>query len=165
MNQVTIRNQLIEWMQSFVEKPHPALGNWPPCPYARQARLTNKMEIVFAERDFLLTTIKSNLHKLVEKDVIVICFDHTLVSYESLGTLVNSYNKDYLMPLNYVVLEDHPDAPETLNGVDMNFGYCGLLLLSKLDVLNDASVQLKSKGYYNHWPKNNLDYVVNWRFE
>jgi hypothetical protein len=27
------------WIENFVEVPHPALGGWPPCPYARKARL------------------------------------------------------------------------------------------------------------------------------
>ena len=163
MNRETINNQLIDWMKNFVEKPHPSLGNWSPCPYARQARLSDKMEIVFAEHDFLLGAIESNLYKLEEKDVIVICFDYTLISAAALAALIELHNKEYLIPNNYVVLEDHPDSPEVLNGVTMNFGHCGLLLLSKLDVLNDASVKLKSKGYYNCWPEENLDYVVNWR--
>lgn len=164
MNQQKIRDQLYHWLENFVEQPHPSLGNWPPCPYARQARITNKMEIVFAESD-ILATVNDSLPLLETKDVVIVCFDHTRIKAEFLETLVDYFNKDFLMPDNYVVLEDHPDAPEILNGVTMNFGHCGLLLLSKLDVLNGASVQLRSKGYYDHWPKENLDYVVNWRFK
>ena len=69
------------------------------------------------------------------------------------------------MNINYVILEDHPDAIEYINGVTMNFGHCGLLLVSKLDMLNTASNQLKSKGYYDHWSQENLDEVVTWRFK
>ena len=37
---------LTEWMKKFVEKPHPLLGNMPPCPFARKARLRNRIKIV-----------------------------------------------------------------------------------------------------------------------
>jgi hypothetical protein len=69
------------------------------------------------------------------------------------------------MANNYVILEDHPDAPEFVNGVRMNFGYCGLLVLQKLDKINTASDQLRVKGYYDHWNTAALDQVVNWRYE
>lgn len=159
-----MKDQIIKWMQEFVEVPHPALGNFPPCPYARQARIQNKIEIVHSAHDLLIATIEQSLSLLEEKDVIVIWFDHIQISADNLSSLIDTYNKDLLMPRNYVVLEDHPNNPEVLNGVKMNFGQCGLLLLSKLDVLNNASNALCSKGYYDHWPKENLDYVVNWRF-
>lgn len=164
MDQQLIRQQLITWMSDFVEKPNPLLNGWAPCPYARQARINNKFEIVFSDPDRLLVTCEQNLTKLDEKDVIVICFDHTNVPVDDLNDLIKIYNKDFLVPRNYVVLEDHPDDEEMLNSVKMNFGYCGLLLLSKLTVLNEASDKLKTKGYYDHWPKESIDNVVAWRY-
>lgn len=164
MDQQLITQQLTQWMTDFVEKPNPLLNGWAPCPYARQARVNNKLEIVFSEPDRLLATCEQNLDKLDDKDIIVVCFDHTTVPVDELVYLVKVYNEDFLMPRNYVVLEDHPQDEEILNGVKMNFGYCGLLLLSKLSVLNEASDQLKANGYYEHWPKENLDNVVAWRY-
>ena len=37
LNQVT--QDIESWITDFVEVPHPALGGWPPCPYAKKARL------------------------------------------------------------------------------------------------------------------------------
>jgi hypothetical protein len=37
------------------------------------------------------------------------------------------------------------------------------VLAQKLSKLNDASKELEELGYYKTWPKENLDYVVNWR--
>jgi hypothetical protein len=45
----------------------------------------------------------------------------------------------------------------------MNFGKCGLLIIQKLDKLNNASDQLREKGYYTHWSQKDLDSVVSWR--
>ena len=47
MNKDEIQLKLNQWLVDFVEKPNPLLNNWPPCPYARQARLSNKIHFVF----------------------------------------------------------------------------------------------------------------------
>ena len=67
------------------------------------------------------------------------------------------------MKKDVVILEDHPDAVETLNGVEMNFRKCGLLLVQKLSKLSTASDQLRENGYYDNWPKENYEDVVAWR--
>lgn len=162
MNQELIVLQLNEWMLNFVEQPNPALGNWAPCPYARQARVANKIEIIFSSVSDLYKTVHSTTENLADDGVAVICFDHTQISPEQLQEFVADLNNG-IMPHNFVVLEDHPDAPEYINGVKMNFGKCGLLLMQKLNKLNEASEQLKQKGYYDTWSRENLDYVVNWR--
>jgi hypothetical protein len=64
-----------------------------------------------------------------------------------------------------VVLEDHPDSEEFINGAKMNFGECGLMILQQLSKLNTAADQLKQKGYYATWSDENLDQVVNWRYD
>lgn len=164
MNQDLIKEQLTNWLKDFVEKPSPALNGWPPCPYARQARISNKLEIVFSDPDKLKHTVDSILPLLTDKDVVVVCFDHTVVEAEQLANDVVSWNQD-LMPRNYVILEDHPDTPEVLNGLTMNFGFCGLLVVSELNKLNDAADQIRSKGYYDTWPQENIDNVVTWRYQ
>ena len=164
MNQEYIKEKLFAWLQDFVEKPNPALNGWPPCPYARQARISNNLSIVFADSDQLKPTVDSILPLLADKDVVVVCFDHTNVDPASLASEVVTWNNE-LMPRNYVILEDHPDTPEVLNGLTMNFGFCGLLVVSELNKLNDAADQLRAKGYYDTWPQENIDNVVTWRYQ
>ena len=162
MNKEQIIEDLTTWMTDFVEKPNPLLNDWAPCPFARQARMTDKIEIVFSEPRKLKDTIEKNLPVLESKDVLIVCFEHEGIHYELLKEVVRLQNAK-LAKRDYVILEDHPDDPEILNGVKMNFGKCGLLLVQKLSKLNDASEQLRQKGYYDTWPEENLDAVVNWR--
>ena len=103
------------------------------------------------------------LSLLDHKEVVVIAFDHNMIDPVTLQEVVAHLN-DKLMPNNYVVLEDHPNSPEYVNGVKMNFGYCGLLIIQKLDDLNIAADKLREQGYYNSWDKNSLDSVVSWRY-
>jgi hypothetical protein len=103
-------------------------------------------------------------NKLEDYDAVILCFDHTKFSagqIELFTTHVNSI----LMWQDYVVLEDHPDSEEYVNEVKMNFGKCGLMILQRLSKLNTAANQLKNKGYYNTWSQENLDEVVNWRYD
>ena len=39
LNLETVTNDIEQWIINFVEVKNPALGGWPPCPYARKARL------------------------------------------------------------------------------------------------------------------------------
>jgi len=162
MDKELIKTQLHQWMEDFVEKPSSLLHNWAPCPYARQARLRGNIEIVFSDSFNLVTSVERNLSLLDDKEVIIVCFDHTDISHEYLEDIVKVHNKA-LMPRDYVILEDHPNTPEILNGVKMNFGKCGLLLVQRLSKLSTASDQLREKGYYDDWPNENYQNVVAWR--
>lgn len=164
MNQPHIRQELDQWMIEFVEKSNPGLNNWAPCPYARAARLGNMIDIQFADAGDLFNVISASKQTLQTKDAVVVCFDHETISPELLQEFVADVNKT-LMPNDYVVLEDHPDAPEYVNGVRMNFGLCGLLVIQKLSKLNNAADKLKAQGYYDSWDRNALDEVVTWRYE
>jgi hypothetical protein len=160
MDEPVIRQQLEQWLTNFVEQPNPLLNNWSPCPYARQARLSNKIFTVFDSP----LEIHQYTNKLEDYDAVILCFDHTKFSagqIELFTTHVNSI----LMWQDYVVLEDHPDSEEYVNEVKMNFGKCGLMILQRLSKLNTAANQLKNKGYYNTWSQENLDEVVNWRYD
>lgn len=147
-------------MTNFVEVPNPNLGDWAPCPYAKQARLRDKISIRFT--DNIIAEARSCLADLILKDVVVICFDHTKISAKQLEYVVDTLNAE-LMPDDFVILEDHPDIPESINGVPMNFGHCGLLVIQKMSKLKTASDQLKEKGYYDVWSQEDIDFVVSWR--
>ena len=160
MDEQSVRQKLEQWLVNFVEKPNPLLSNWPPCPYARQARLANRIQIVF-DSPLEIAQYKSLLETY---DVVVLCFDHTKFSSSQIE-LFTQHIYSILIWQDCVVLEDHPDSEEFVNGVKMNFGECGLMILQRLSKLNIAADQLRDKGYYTTWSQENLDEVVNWRYD
>ena len=164
MNHDDIASKLITWMQEFLEVPNPKLGAWAPCPFARQARVNNNISIKFAEVIDFDRAIRESIDILEHKEVVVVCFNHNVIDPVSLQDYVKEKN-EMLLPINYVILEDHPDTPEYINDVCMNFGECGLLVIQKLDKLNRASDQLREKGYYHRWTQQDLDSVVSWRYK
>jgi hypothetical protein len=54
------------------------------------------------------------------------------------------------------VLEDHPDAPELVNGVSMNQGTYALALVQNLTDLNEKARLMARKGFYASWPEEYL---------
>jgi hypothetical protein len=160
MDEQSVRLKLNQWLVDFVEKPNPLLNNWSPCPYARQARVANKIHVVFDSP----LQIAQYISSLDTYDVVVLCFDHTQFSASQVE-LFSQHINSILIWQDYVVLEDHPDAAESINGVQMNFGECGLMILQRLSKLNTAADQLKEKGYYSTWSQKNLDEVVTWRYD
>jgi kynureninase len=164
MDQEKIKAELDQWMVEFVEANNSQLGNWAPCPYAKAARVADMIGVRFSSVPELTSVVRESIDTLATKDVVVVCFDHNTISPSHLQEFVAGMNK-MLMPADYVILEDHPDAPEYVNGVKMNFGQCGLLVIQKLSKLNNAADKLKSQGYYDTWDQKSLDDVVTWRYE
>lgn len=162
LDQHDIKEKLINWIVNFLEVPNQQLNNWAPCPFARQARIKDNIFYKFCTVPELTDTLTDSIYILEQKEIVVICFNHTHINTLTLQKWVEDQN-NILMPIGYVILEDHPEHPEYINGVKMNFGHCGLLLMTKLDKLNIASSQLKNKGYYSVWNKEELDFVVSWR--
>jgi hypothetical protein len=159
MDQDQIREKLTQWLINFVENPNPLLGNWAPCPYARQARLANKIHVVFNSP----LEIAGYVTFLDDYDVVVLCFDPADYSANQVELFTKHINS-VLLWQDYVVLEDHPDAEELVAGVRMNFGECGLMVLQKLTKINQAADMLRAKGYYDGWSEENLAPVVDWRY-
>lgn len=157
-----IGKKLDNWLKNFVEVPNKNLNGWSPCPYARQARLDNKIKIIVQELETnVLASVENNL-EFLDKDVevIIFCFDPNKILPEELLDNISSLNKKYS---DLIFLEDHPAMQEYINGVKMNFGECVLVLAQKKDKLNDASNKLKNKGYYDCWSQSNLEDIVLWR--
>lgn len=160
INQQTVEQALLKWMQEFVEVPHPSLGNWPPCPYARQARLSNNILIKPG------TTPYADSLSLIDydwsKEAVVFWYD--IIDPAQFILQVQTANKE-LLSKNIVVLEDHPDTDEIISQVKMNFGFCPIIVVQQLDKLNAAADQLRIKGYYDTWSQSDLDEIVTWRYK
>ena len=56
-------------------------------------------------------------------------------------------------------------SEELIDGVKMNHGKLVLVVIQRLERLNRFTKSLRKGNYYDKWSKENLDDVVNWRFE
>ena len=152
--------EIKKWVEEFVSVKNETL-NKIPCPFAKQALLDDKIKYISTER------IGEALSNLVDNwtdkyEVVVLYTDTLLYTPSEVSEIVKRFN-ELAMPRDIVALEDHPEDPEILNGVKMNFGKAILVLVQRLSKLNRASAILKQKGYYDDWPEDNYNDVVKWR--
>jgi len=151
----TVQQDIESWIQNFVEVPHPALGGWAPCPYARKARL---------DRDFEVRLGLAPIHDLVNisrrglgsKSVVMFVYEPDQVSHKELGHAVKVCNQEFLLPRGFIALEDHPADAEIVNGVSMNQGAYALALVQGVQDLDAKAAAMAARGFYDTWPEDYL---------
>ena len=158
LTQSSVESALLTWLEQFVEQPHPKLGGWPPCPFARQARLSQNIDIRHGQDVY--ADCLSLLYYDWSKEVVIFWYDD--IDAELFVNDVVRANST-LLSKDIVALEDHPAVEEIIAGVKMNFGLCPVVVLQKNGKLNQAADQLKEKGYYHTWSQADIDKIVTWR--
>jgi hypothetical protein len=159
-----VKADIAQWLINFVEVPHPALGNFPPCPFARQARLQNKYDVRLGddlERDLFLFAKKKYMGK---NDVIIYAYPAKQYDDAYFNFIVDVMNNSKgFKKRNLIALGDHPDTIEEHNGVRFNMGKYALVLLQDKVKLHDHAKLLALKGYYDGWDEEYLQDVFTHR--
>jgi hypothetical protein len=155
MDLAQVKKDILEWVENFVEKPHPALGGWPPCPYARAARLKGTVA-VYLGTDPYFDLKNFNKRGLGSMEVVIYAYNPVEWNYELFHSSLTQANTDFLLSNDLIVLEDHPADPEIVNGVSMNQGQYALAMCQSLSDLNTQAKQMDSKGFYHSWPEEYL---------
>ncbi len=152
------------WLKTFVEVPHPVFAGMPPCPFARQARLQNKIKFEYYSSpavwmDMYVDIVRCDFDKF---DVLAMIIEADQFSAKETKRIARDLNKEFNED-DLVILEDHPDIPEKVKKVSLNNGKYILFLAQRLSKLTRFSNQLKNTKYYKNWTKAHLKDVVNWR--
>jgi hypothetical protein len=157
----TVQRDIEHWIENFVEVPHPALGDWAPCPYARKARLDRDFEVLIGTNPYFdLKVVSQNG---IAKSVVIFVYESTAYTAEQFHTQLESANTEFLLAKDLLVLEDHPDLPEVVNGISMNQGTYALALVQSLSDLDRKAQAIARKGFYDTWPKDYLQELFNYR--
>ena len=150
----TVQSDIEHWIETFVEIPHPALGGWAPCPYARKARLDRDFEVRLGTdpyRDAMNLSISG-----LTKSVVIYAYKSEAWSHMDFAYRLNQANQHWLLPHDLLGLEDHPSDPEIVNGISMNQGTYALLMIQNLSDLNEKAQLVARKGFYHSWPETYL---------
>jgi len=152
---ITVKQDIEHWVETFVEVPHPALGGWPPCPYAKKARLEKDFDVrIGMDPYFDLVNLAQD--GLGNKSVVIFVYDPGQWPYEQFAFSLKSANENYLLPQDILALEDHPADPEIINGISMNQGTYAMAMCQSVTDLNVRARHMASKGFYDTWPEDYL---------
>ena len=153
MNFEQAKKDIMQWIVDFVEKPNPLLNHWAPCPYARQARVNNLIDI----RQGYFNPIDDVKHAdLRQYDVVAYVYDQHRWTASEFNEFVDTANVSYLAQRGLIALADHPGDEELVNGVSMNQGTYAIIFVQDIAKLDSHAKQLASKGFYNGWPEEYL---------
>ena len=150
-----VKADIESWIVNFVEVPHPALGGFPPCPYARSARLKKSYEVYLGTDPYY--DLKNRARwGMGNREVIIYAYDPVEWPYQLFEASINNANTEHLLRNDILALVDHPTDIENVNGVIMNQGQYALALVQSLSDLNAKAKQMASKGFYHGWPEEYL---------
>jgi hypothetical protein len=152
---IKVKQDIELWITNFVEVPHPALGGWPPCPYAKKARLEKDFDVRIGMDPYfdLVNLAKDGLSN---KSVVIFAYDPLQWPYEQFALSLKIANENYLLKQDILALEDHPADPEIVNGISMNQGTYAMAMCQSVSDLNARARHMASKGFYDTWPKDYL---------
>lgn len=162
MDIVQAQIDVTNWITGFVENPHPLLNGWAPCPYARAARLQNRVRIDVGVAPWL-DIRQISWYRMRDLDVVVKIYDPAEWPLDRFRSEWQTAQAEFLAACDLICLEDHPADAESVNGVVMNQGTWALLLIQSRSQLDQAADQLASKDYYRAWNEDYLKLVFQGR--
>ena len=151
----TVTQDIEQWIVNFVEVPHPALGGWAPCPYARSARMKKTYDVRIGVDPYF--DLKNQARwGMGDREVIIYVYDPVAWPYDIFSGSLKNANREHLLKADIIALEDHPADQEIVNGVCMNQGTYALALVQSLSDLNVKAKVIAAKGFYHDWPEEYL---------
>ena len=145
MNFEQAQLDILAWVTGFVERPHPALSGWAPCPYARRARLEGKFEIRQGKIDPYTDLQHIDIGEL---DVVALVYDPTEFEPEQFNQQITAVNQGFLRARDLFALADHPNSPEVVQGVTMKLCSWAIAFVQPLAYLYAHACMISEKGYY-----------------
>ena len=163
-----LEQSIKEWIETFLNIPSQTLNNLPPCPFARQALISNKIVVQeltplshISMKEYFLAEIENyTYHWPKGKEVVVLGCDPKLISADDLEACVDESAEKFLEDRGYVALEDHPDHVESVKDLVFNQGDYALILIQEADKLDKARKILAKQDYYKNWPQEYYEDVV-----
>ena len=155
-----IEADIRKWSHEFLEVPNKKLNGLPPCPYAKQAWLDNK--VIFSINTGVdglakeVADFESHDYDIVEWANEVLPDIHYLDGWcDGVNQAMSIAGKD----MHLMVFHPDYDAEEAgldflvEDGVvDHNLLYC-MVFVQRLSTLDDAALSLEKSGYYKHFPE------------
>jgi len=153
-----VEKDIWNWVQNYIEVNHEFYNyKFPPCPYAKSARLKNSVEVSAYEKDYI-KFIKNEIIFLLKNKKIttkILTFPNYFKFNICLKFLINNINKKLIKRDYYI---------QYGNAVGTNSLYDGgpyfIIIINKLSDVLDAHQSLIKTEYYSFWSKKHYDVVV-----
>lgn len=144
---------LFNYLVDFLEKPHPAFGSLPPCPFARKERLAQRvtakkwMLSLDYQQDSLLEFIR-NFDANPQYSTLLLYDEEYTISHLDIET-ISAQLMCALSDIEMLIIPLHPDAPFAPAQVHTRKAPYPTLVIQRHVLLSDAQVTLLKTSYYD----------------
>jgi hypothetical protein len=148
---MTIQEKIKDWAFGQLSRVSEQFNNLSPCPYAKTTFVNDKVSFVEADHTEFLDIVNTEIEKFDgEKDVVIVYsvrnpfgLDYLEGAVEGLNHSLNKRGKDIWL------LGFHDEWT--------------MIFIQKITKLDDASLELEKKGYYNNYNKDQFNHYVSKR--
>ena len=176
-----VKKEVRLWSKSYLEVPNAHLNRLPACPYAKKAWLDKKVDIQLRNPD---KGYISNLHRSIKdldfnkKEILIFCdLFYKEYSLNRFQKIIDKFNDKYNIEDVYF-MGFHPYNPPNIEEQEFLLNPTGdmsnlpdskvefsMMLIQKFSQLQEASDRLRRMGYYDKWPRDYYQEVVESRHE
>ena len=132
-----MKDDIIRWMKEFVEVPHPNFGNFAPCPYAKEARIENKIKFVEFPNSRPDSDIEPYVRNMMldEFDVTILIFEKDRWTAKETFEIARKMEK-IAIGRGLLLSEDHPEMIEVVGDTILNQGDYIIFFIQGFDKQN-----------------------------
>lgn len=168
MNTEIIKQDIYDWVVNYIEANHEFYNyKFPPCPFAKSARLKGMLDIQVWEKGSYYNFVKqyaTDMKDSANFAVRILVFPHSLKYRFWMKNSIARMNEKFVTMDLYAQIGSAIKTKSQYPGL-LETGPYGIVIINKLsDILNGHKSLLKT-DYYNSWSKEHYDAVVSRRQE
>lgn len=155
-----VAQEIIAWSKDVLEKPSKFFNGFPPCPYAKQAWMNDKVAFVF-KREKTYQDLYSVVSCFNDKFDLAILVDlNNNKTSEEFHTYLDEMNtaisKGWFIDKDIWVVGFHPDDDATEFAEEADFEALveveySLIFIQRLSKLQESAHRIKKNGYYDNY--------------
>ena len=162
-----VERDIRNWSHNFLEVPNVKLNGLPPCPYAKQAWLDNKVTFsINTGIDGLIRAVK--VFDNHDYDIVVWA-EENVIDMPYLDGFVDGMNELLSVAgIDLHLMQFHPEYSAEDAGLDFlleegvsdpDLEYC-MVFVHKLSLLDNAALSLEKSDYYMNFPEDTYEALV-----
>ena len=161
-----IEQDITAWLVEYIEKNHKFYNyKFPPCPYAKSARLANQIDICPYQSGSMSTFVRDCVDQLInnsDRTVSIVVFPYYARWNYYLKYVIDNLNKKIVNRDFYAQYGIALTTQNRFSGPWQGYPYF-IVIINKLSDVLDGHRALLKTDYYTPWAKHHYDAVVNRR--
>jgi len=167
MNIDIIRQDIYDWVENFIEKNHEFYNyKFPPCPFAKAARLKGLMDIQVWKKGSFMQFVKDHATAMHDDNfaVRILVFPHSLKYRFWMKKNIAELNTKLVSLDLYAQIGSAIQTTSKYPGL-LETGPYGIVIINKLSDILSGHQSLLKTDYYKSWSEEHYNAVVTRRHE